>query len=67
MTLEQIGILQQALERKKHQEMLRRDHRQKKVLKYIKDIFLDAFSLPTPEETKSLIEQLKDILEKVQQ
>ena len=27
MTLEQIGILQQALGRKKHQEMLRREHR----------------------------------------
>ena len=27
LTLEQIGILQQALERKKHQEMLRREHR----------------------------------------
>ena len=27
MTLEQIGILQQALERKKHQQMLKREHR----------------------------------------
>ena len=29
MTLDQIGILQQALERKKHQEMLRRKYRKK--------------------------------------
>ena len=65
MTLEQIGILQQALERKKHQEILRREHRQKQALQDIKDIFLDAFSLPTPEETKPLIEQLINIMEKV--
>ena len=65
MTIEKIGILQQALEKKKHQEMLRREHRQKQALQDIKDIFLDAFSLPTPEETKPLLEQLLDIVEKV--
>ena len=32
MTLEQIGILQQALEKKKHQEMLSREHMQKQAL-----------------------------------
>ena len=31
----------------------------------IKDIFLDAFMLPTLDETKPLIEQLIDIVEKV--
>ena len=65
MTREKIGILQQALEKKKHQEMLRREHKQKKALQDIKEIFLDAFNLPTPEETKTLIEQLTDIVEKV--
>ena len=45
--------------------MLRRDRRQKQALQDIKDIFLDAFSLPTLDETKSLIDQLKNIVEKV--
>ena len=65
MTLEQIGILQQALERTKHQEMLRREHRQKQALQDIKDIFLDAFILPTPKETKIKIEHVIDIVETV--
>ena len=45
--------------------MLRKEYRQKKALQEIKDIFLDVFSLPTPEETKKLLEQLLDIVEKV--
>ena len=65
MTIEKIRILQKALEKKKHQAMLRREYRQKQALQDIKDIFLDAFSLPTPEETKPLLEQLSDIVEKI--
>ena len=45
--------------------MLRREHRQKKALQDIKDIFLDAFSLPTLDETKPLLKQLPDIVEKL--
>lgn len=65
MTIEEIGILQQALERKKHQEVLRKEFRKKIPLQDIKDIFLDAFNLPTPEESKTLLEQLLDIMEQV--
>lgn len=65
ITIEQMGILQEALVRKKHQEMLKREHMQKQALQDIKDIFLDAFSLPTLDETKPLIEQLTNIVEKV--
>ena len=65
MTIEKISILQQALEKKKHQEILKREHRQKQDLQDIKDIFLDSFNLPTLEETKPLIEKLIDIVEKV--
>lgn len=64
MTIYQISILQQALE-KKHQEIIRREHRQKQALQDIKDIFLDEYSLPPLEETKPLLEQLSDIVEKV--
>ena len=45
--------------------MLRRDHRQNKYLQDIKDIFLDAFNLPTPKGTKPLLKQLLDIVEKI--
>ena len=45
--------------------MLRKEYRKKQALQEIKDIFLDAFSLPTHEETKPLLEQLIDIVEKV--
>lgn len=31
----------------------------------IKEIFLDAFSLPTPDETKPIIKQLTNIVERV--
>ena len=56
MTLEQIGILQQALAKKNNKEMLRREHRKKKALQDIKDTFLDALNLPNLEEIKPLLE-----------
>ena len=62
MTIDQISIFQQALEKKKHQEMLKKEYRQKKALQDIKDIFLDASNL---EETKPLLEKLPDIVVKV--
>ena len=58
MTIKEIGILQQALEKKNHQEVLRNKFRQKKALQDIKEIFLDAFNLTTPEEKKPLLEKL---------
>ena len=63
--IKEIGILQQALEKKKHQEILRKEYRQRHKLQDIKDIFLDAFILPTPEETKPLLEKLLYIMEKL--
>ena len=60
-----MGILQEALARKKHQELLRREHRQKQAFIEIKKNFLDAFSLPTPDATKPIIEQLTNIVERV--
>ena len=56
ITIKKMGILQEALARKKHQELLTREHRQKQALIKIKEIFLDAFSMPTPDETKPIIE-----------
>ena len=57
--------MQDALARNKHQELLRRENTKKQAFYYIKDIFLDAFILPAPDETKSIIEQLENIVEKI--
>ena len=65
MTLEKNRHIAVGSRKEKHQEMLRREHMKKQVLKEIKYIFLDAFSLPTLDETKSLMEQMIDIVEKV--
>ena len=50
--------MQEALERKKKQEILINEYKQKQALHEIKDIFLDAFSLQTLDETKTILEQL---------
>ena len=60
-----MGILQEALARKKHQELLKRENRQKQALIEIKDIFLDAFSLPNPKKSKPIIEKLTNIVDNV--
>lgn len=65
ITIEQMSILQDALARKKNQELLRREHSQKQALQDIKDIFLNAFSLPAPEEDKPIMEQLVNIVEQI--
>lgn len=60
-----MSILQDALVKKKNQELLRREHSQKQDFLDIKHFFLDAFSLSTPEETKLIIVQLTSLVEKV--
>ena len=45
MSLEDINLMQVALEKKKQQEILRKEYKERKALLDIKDIFLDAFSL----------------------
>ena len=45
ISLEQITIMQDALNRRKRQEILRNEYKQKLALVEIKDIFLDAFTL----------------------
>ena len=65
MNLEQINIMQEALERKKKQEIPRNEYKKKQGLHEIKDIFLDAFSLQTPDESKPILEQLSEIVDQV--
>ena len=52
MTLEDINMMQATLERKKQQEILRKEYKHRHAMQDIKDIFLDAFSLPPLDETK---------------
>ena len=65
MTLEQINIMQEALERKKNQEILSKEYKQRQAVNEIKGIFFDAFSLQTPDESKPILEQLSKIVEVV--
>lgn len=65
ITIEKMSIVQDALARKKYQELLRREHRQKQELNDIKDIFLDAFILPTLDEQNPIIKKLENIVEKI--
>ena len=58
--------MQEALEKRKKQEILRNEYRQRQALVEIKDIFLDAFSLQVPSETKPIMEQLSIIVDEVQ-
>ena len=65
MTLEEINLMQATLERKKQQEILRKEYKQRHALQDIKEIFLDAFTLPPPDQSKEIMEQLSDIVEQV--
>ena len=53
------------MERNKYQEILRKEYNKRQALFEIKDIFLDAFSLQAPNETKPILEQLSKIVEQV--
>ena len=63
MTIDQINEVQEALEKKKKQEVLRNEYKQRQALVEIKEIFLDAFSLQMPDESKPIMEQNAHIVE----
>ncbi len=65
MCLEDINQMQAILEKKKKQELLRKEYKQKIALQEIKDIFIDAFQLPQPDENQGIMEQLSKIVEQV--
>ncbi len=45
--------------------LIKKDYKQRHALQDIKDIFLDAFTLPPRNESKDIMEQLSDIVEQV--
>ena len=61
MTLEDINMMQAALEKKKQQEIMRKEYKQRHAMQDIKDIFLDAFMY----ETKDIMEQQSNIVEQI--
>ena len=48
--IEKISEIQGALDRRKRQEVPRKEFKHKQALNEIKDIFMDAFSLQSPDE-----------------
>ena len=66
MTLDDLNTLQAAIERRKQQEILRKEYRQKDVMQNIKDIFLDAFSITILYESKDIVNQFSEIVDQVQ-
>ena len=65
MTLDDLNVLQATIERRKQQEIMRNEHKQRNAMQNIKDIFLDAFTITSLDESKDIIEHLLDIVDQV--
>ena len=65
LTIEKINEIQGALDRRKRQEVLRKEFKHNQALNDIKDIFVDAFSLHSPNESKPIMEKLSNIVDQV--
>ena len=63
LTIEKITEIQDALDRRKRKEILRKEFKHKQALNDIKEIFMDAFSLQSLDETNPIMEQLSDIVD----
>ena len=65
LTKEKMNEIQSALDRRRRQEAMRKEYTYRQAMSEIKDIFMDAFSLQLPDETRTIIEQLSDIVDQV--
>ena len=65
LTEEKMNEIQSALDRRRRQEAMRKKYTYRQAMNEIKDIFMDAFSLQPPNETRSIIEKLSDIVDQV--
>lgn len=65
ITLDDMQILQEILKKKTRQEQLKREHKKKKVLFDIRDIFVEAFNFDDINKTEPIITQLVNIVDKV--
>ena len=62
---EKMNEIQSALDRRRRKEAMRKEYKYRQAMNEIKDIFMDAFSLQPPNETRSIIEKLSDIVDQV--
>lgn len=65
LTLEQTILLQEFLTKKKRQEEIRREHKQKQVLNDVNHTFVDAFVIHNFEEGAPIINQIVNIVDQV--
>ena len=65
LTKEKMNEIQSALDKRRRQEVMRKEYKYRQEMNEIKDIFMDSFSLQPPDETRPIIEQLSDIVDQV--
>ena len=65
MNIDYINEAQEAHEKKKKQEILRNEYKQRQVLIEIKCVFLDAFNFQVLDQTKPIMEKLSNIVHQV--
>ena len=65
LTEEKTNEIQSALDKRRRQEAMRKDHKYKQAMNEIKDIFMDAFSLQPPDSNRPILEQLSHIVDQV--
>ena len=65
LTEEKMNEIQSALDKRRRQEALRKEYKYKQAMNEIKDIFMDAFSLQPPDASRSILEQLSNIVDQV--
>ena len=65
LTKEKITKIPNALDRRRRQEVLRKEYKYRQALNQIKDIFMDAFILQSPDESRPIVEKLSDIVDQV--
>ena len=63
LTEENINEIQSALDRRRRQEVLRKEYKYRQALNGIKDIFMNAFILQSPDESIPIVDQLSDTVD----
>ena len=65
LTEEKMNEIQNALDRRRRQETMRKEYKYKQAMNQIKDIFMDAFSLQPSDAKRPILEQLSDIVDQI--
>ena len=65
LTKENMNEIQSALDKRRRQEAMRKEYKYKEAMNEIKDIFMDAFNLQSPDAKRPILEKLSDIVDQV--